>query len=253
MNKNTNTIIFIIILLLQFTLPNNVFAQQKTHKWTYDDDYTGQDEWGNMEGYETCKEGAKQSPIKINDTTVKNMPEISLNYKKAEGILKIDKQSFIVTVSNGGSLEYDNNSYKLKTIEIHSPSGHHIKGRFYPVEIHLIHQDINYKKIAISILANIGKENPALDILLENVESISDTPKKISIDVESLLSGINKNSYYRYEGSLPYPPCSENVTWLIPKTTITISNEQLGKLVKYTGRNTRLPQPVYIRKILETP
>ncbi len=243
----SNIRIFIFIPL--FIIFNSQVHAAPLPYWSYDDDYNGQEDWGYTKGYEICESGANQSPITIGQTKTAILPKLEFYYKDIGGLLMITDKSFIFKIKEGGMLNYNNMSYALQTIELHSPSGHRIRNKFYPLEIHLIHKDVHGNTIIIAVFARIGEGNPALEQILTQAQEKN--LKRFTVNnILSLIS--SEYSYYAYDGSLPYPPCTEGVKWKILKTPITISNDQLGKIVEYIGRNTRLPQPLYIREILET-
>lgn len=222
-----------------------IAAGEQNPVWSYDDDYTGQEEWGAMKGYEICRDGTKQSPVNISFTDTLSLPPINLNYKQASGTLVVTDKSFIMQVADGGILVYGDKSYILQTIEIHSPNEHKIREKFYPAEIHFIHKGSSGDLLIVAVFADVGNENPAIETMLKHAAA----KDKFTVDINSLLPALK--TYYSYDGSLPYPPCTENVHWKIIKTPITISHNQLSLIGSYVGRNARLPQPLYIRRVLE--
>lgn len=59
-------------------------------------------------------------------------------------------------------------------------------------------------------------------------------------------------SYYRLNGSLTTPPCTEGVRWFILKDTIEASQEQIDKFHNVIGTDTNSPtQPINARVILQ--
>ena len=58
--------------------------------------------------------------------------------------------------------------------------------------------------------------------------------------------------YYRFNGSLTTPPCSEGVRWLVLKQPIVASQDQIEAMTKAVGHaNNRPLQPVNARIILQ--
>jgi len=218
---------------------------QARAEWTYDDDYTGQEDWGNIKGYELCNDGKAQSPITISYTKNVTLPPFRAEYKTANAKLETSDKSFIINLKNAGEISVDGISYSLQKIEFHSPSEHVIRDNYYPLEIHLVHKSATGKILIIAIFANKGFENSALAPISKTTVS-----QNFELNFGELLP--KSLGYYSYTGSLPYPPCTEGVKWLIMKSPITISSPQLAGITKFFGRNARLPQPVYLREILET-
>ncbi|WP_415325517.1 carbonic anhydrase family protein [Chryseobacterium sp. MMS23-Vi53] len=58
-------------------------------------------------------------------------------------------------------------------------------------------------------------------------------------------------SYYQYSGSLTTPPCSDNVTWIVFKNPINMSENEIKDIAKHLPKNNNRPiQPLNDRKIL---
>ncbi len=218
--------------------------------WSYDDDNDGQEDWGAIKGYETCESGSNQSPVIIAYTKKSTLPKLDFKHDKISGLLMFTRKSFIFKVKESTILQYGETPYSLQSIELHSPSGHRVKDHFHPLEIHLIHKDMQGNNMIVAVFADLGAENPAIKTLLK--QAALKNLRRFSLNNANTLIS-SADSYFAYDGSLPYPPCTENVKWRVLKEPITISEQQLGEITDYIGRNTRLPQPLYMREILETP
>lgn len=71
-----------------------------------------------------------------------------------------------------------------------------------------------------------------------------------AFDANTLLP--ENRAYYRFSGSLTTPPCSEDVRWLVLKTPLTASREQLEAFVhNMHAPNNRPLQKVNGRPILQ--
>lgn len=213
-------------------------------EWTYDDDYTGQEDWGSLPGYGLCRSGLRQSPIVISFTKeIQDVRPLNFTYKAGQALSKRSNKSFIIDTRKSGFVRADNTVYWLKTIELHSPSEHMVRETYYPLEIHLVHESSKGKKLIIAVFAKIGTANPI-------IENIIAAKTVFPLDVTHLLP--KARAYYGYTGSLTHPPCTEGVEWRILKTPIELSKAQLSAITKVVGRNARLPQPLYMREIIET-
>ena len=57
-------------------------------------------------------------------------------------------------------------------------------------------------------------------------------------------------NYYRYDGSLTTPPCSEGVKWIVLTTPIEMSEAQIAAFKAIIHDNNRPVQPLNGRKLL---
>jgi carbonic anhydrase len=58
-----------------------------------------------------------------------------------------------------------------------------------------------------------------------------------------------ERAYYRYEGSLTTPPCTEGVRWLVLEEASSLSAVQVAKYLKLIGEDARGPQPLNGRPV----
>jgi len=69
----------------------------------------------------------------------------------------------------------------------------------------------------------------------------------ISLKLASLIGG-NLDEFWRYEGSLTTPPCTEGVIWTIFKTPTMFTESRLEAFRNNTSlENSRSPQPLFNR------
>ena len=150
--------------------------------------------------------------------------------------------------------------YKLQSFHFHLYSEHRIENKQYPMEMHLVHKNLNKEdslneNLVIAILFDYkdDKENKFLnDINLAKEKKINDA---------SIVDLINKNyPFYYYKGSTTTIPCSENVNWIVFKNIRSMSFEQFNKFknwvensnINYYGTgygNARGPKKLNGRKI----
>lgn len=53
----------------------------------------------------------------------------------------------------------------------------------------------------------------------------SEYPFKEEISIDDLLGDVNRESYYRYNGSLTTPSCNEAAVWTVFKETIKVDED----------------------------
>lgn len=210
--------------------------------WSYDNDGTGQEEWGYMaKDYAACAEGHEQSPIIIGEVIRKKLPPLVFDYVPSRASIHHDSNSLTVEFENGNILTDGDSDYELESMTLHTPSEHKVRDMFWMLEIELLHHTAKGKQLIVSVFANVGAPNKALQAVLDH--PTGDTEFNPAL----LLPKVR--DYYSYSGSLTTPPCEEGIEWRLLTHAITLSHDQLAQLGKLVGRNARLPQPVYMRTV----
>ncbi|NBT82100.1 MAG: hypothetical protein EBT56_10825 [Betaproteobacteria bacterium] len=57
-------------------------------------------------------------------------------------------------------------------------------------------------------------------------------------------------SAFLFSGSLSFPPCTENVLWLLAKESIILTRSQFVELASLMGKGSRPLQPLNGRPVL---
>ncbi len=226
---------------------------EKEHKshWSYSGD-TGPAHWGDLKDeYFMCKEGKNQSPIDVNRVIEADLPKLDITY--AGNAVSVVNNGHTIKVNTQGKNEIvvDGVTFTLKQFHFHTPSENTIKGEQFPMEVHFVHLDKDGNIAVIGIMFKEGKRNAAVDKFLSKL------PKEIN-HIALLDEMFNpgelfpkKLDYYRFNGSLTTPPCTEGVRWILLKHEVEASKEQLSKMRKVMGKNNRPVQPLNARCILE--
>ena len=98
-----------------------------------------------------------------------------------------------------------------------------------------------------------GKEHSLIRTLWTNLpleKNKAITRPEVKIDPSQLIPA--KRGYYTFSGSLTTPPCTEDVLWLVLKTPIQVSKEQLAGFGSIYKNNARPVQAVNARTIKES-
>ena len=127
--------------------------------------------------------------------------------------------------------------YKLQSFHFHLYSEHRIENKQYPMEMHLVHKNLNKddslnENLVIAILFDYkdDKENKFLNDIKKK--------KKKKINDASIMDLINKNdAFYYYKGSTTTIPCSENVNWIVFKDIRSMSFEQFNKFKNWVEKS----------------
>ena len=227
-------------------------AQAK--EWSYTGE-TGANFWGNLDSeFEACSLGQAQSPINIESSVGSNLGSLELNYQDTPLKIVKNKRTIRVNYQPGSYLTLDDRKYELLQFHFHQPSEHLILGQAADMEAHFVHKDRETGDLVVlAVLMSEGKINQALDRVWNKIP-YSDRTEEVSnliINASNLLPE-DIYRYYRYQGSLTTPPCSENVTWLVLKQPIEISKLQIDRFLKIVGNNARPVQPLNDRILSES-
>jgi carbonic anhydrase len=227
---------------------------QRPVHWSYTEE-GGPEGWAKLSPvYADCGSGKSQSPINLLSNSGKGTPALKIEYKTTK--LEISHNAHVeelinnghtiqVTPQKGSTISYDGKVYRLKQFHFHTPSEHTINGKHFPMEIHLVHQADDKSLAVIGVLVQAGKHNKNFDQLIKYLPNTVGVNKSYdSVNIE-IGSNVPKDLYaYHYVGSLTTPPCTENVQWLVMKTPISMSREQIAAFSSRLKNNNRPTQPM---------
>ncbi len=255
MNKERK--ILFLTILASFALFVNaplLCASEQAPHWSYEGE-EGPEHWGEITDlYRMCSEGKNQSPIDLTVDVHAGLPELVFDYHSSD-IREINTgHSIQQNVQPGSYLTITSRDvrYQLKQFHFHSPSEHKINGRSYAMELHFVHVSDTGALAVVGVMIDEGDEHPVLNQLWswmpENAGDTSEQP--IGIEETNLLPPTRE--YFAYSGSLTTPPCSEGVAWIVLKTPIEASAEQIARFKERVGPATNRPvQPHNARLILD--
>ncbi len=218
--------------------------------WTYAGG-NGPSRWATIRPpYHACGNGRKQSPVNIAKFYQDDLPPLDLTYHAVPLSLINTGRTVLLPYPDGSGFMADGLFYALRQIVFHTPSEHYIDGAPYPVEVQLIHRADDGTQAIVSVMMKVGKNNPVLAGILQNVP-VQTFAQKTVPTVKYSARGLMPQTleHYRYEGSLTVPPCSEGVIWFVMKTPLEISEEQIRAFQGLFPVNARPIQPLNDRVI----
>ncbi|KFW81606.1 Carbonic anhydrase 15, partial [Manacus vitellinus] len=232
-------------------------------QWCYDsqDPQCGPSHWKELKA--SC-DGNKQSPVNIDrrrlqrdsglgdilfegyDQAPPGKWKLTNNGHTVMLSLASESASEHITISGGGLP----GRYCALQLHFHwgSPAGngseHTLDGHQLPMELHIVHMNVKYRTLAEAKghpngLAVLGffyqvSETPntnynTIVVGLRNVSHAGDSVDLAStFRLSTLLPRAGRLSgYYRYQGSLTTPDCSEVVVWTVFEEPVEIGREQV--------------------------
>ncbi|MGE8559959.1 MAG: carbonic anhydrase [Acinetobacter sp.] len=231
---------------------NYSFAAEGTlFDWGYAKQ-TAPAQWGKIKPeYQAC-EGVNQAPINIDQTISAKLPALKLNYSSKADTIINNHRTVQINFAEGNTLELDHKLFHLKQFHLHSPSENTIKGKSFAMEMHLVHATEQGELAVVAVMFEEGQENKKLEKLWKEL------PKKagnaVQLKHQDLAAAFlpEKLDYYRFNGSLTTPPCSEGVRWIVLKDIQQASKQQIkafSSLLEHP--NNRPVQPTNARLVLE--
>jgi len=263
---------FLIGMIIEVTKDRTLFFDpptQNASQWSYIG-LTSPPEWGNLStDYKTCGVGRLQSPININrgiNSGWVNDPSDNNEVGMLGDVVTLPSGTVTVrsriedfapvfycqnvacmSVSIPGVGDFSSDRFLFRT-----PSEHVYDGLGSEVEIQFYatgQDNGSFNGTVVSVLYTLNA--PETDVFNSSasqtvvllIQSVG-ASGEAEVDLSTLLPSL-QYGYYAYNGSLPYPPCSEGYRYMVMKAAVQIA-PQLGELysqyVDYPG-NARSQQP----------
>lgn len=255
-----------------------VIATAGAQTWSYDrdDEVNGPDHW--EDSYPDCGR-MKQSPINIKTADgqrKKNraLPNIVWHGGTPEETHTVTNNGYAIQTTatyfkdiilTGGIMD---KNYTLAKVQVHwDNSEHKINGRYDDGEIHFHFEDkvngadANEGRTIIGVMIAKGDRNKDMQPFFDSVASVTQpgTSVEATFTLDDWLPRSFDDDYYTYSGSLTYPPCTQNVQWIIPRRKITCSKSQLATLKTLLNdegdvnkRAYRPEQKLFARKVFKS-
>lgn len=215
-------------------------------EWGYGK-HNGPEDWGKVS--KTCASGKNQSPIDVSNVISADMQDLSISYNgQVVGLLN-NGHTLQAIVEGDNFLSVDGREFELKQFHFHTPSENLIKSKQYPLEAHLVHADRDGNLAVVAVMFEIDKENAQLAKLSAELPKEGATVTlNDSFAVADMLPAYD--AFYRFNGSLTTPPCSEGVRWFVLEKTQPLSVAQKKALNKVMGNNNRPVQNIWARRVM---
>ncbi|MBK9229427.1 MAG: carbonic anhydrase family protein [Anaerolineae bacterium] len=244
--------VLMLALALMLMIGRVALASEGTH-WSYGGE-SGPDHWGDLSpDYAACATGVEQSPVDIPADAALNAGDISFSYQPSAVNIVNNGHTVQVNYDPGSAITLNGVRYDLVQFHFHAHSEHALAGELEPMEAHLVHKNAKGGLAVVGVLLKAGSENPAYAAVLNNLPAEEGEPHAVSgasVDANQLLP--TTRTYWRYNGSLTTPPCSEGVQWLVLNTPVELSDAQIAGYTAIYNANARPLQAFNTRAFVLT-
>ncbi|KAG2484860.1 hypothetical protein HYH03_016346 [Edaphochlamys debaryana] len=245
----------------------------------WDHGFNGAD-WSGVDGDGNpwqCLSGTRQSPISIPEptTTVFGTAQIPASFRtnwtyptlvsngsniEVEWLSPFTSSVLITAANTSGAtitsvldLPADAPSQRVTAeplqFHFHALSEHTIDGRYYPLELHIVHRVTDLPACAavggcftvtgvVFELVDAPDNQllePILDFAPTREGTINVVPANVNIELNSFIPAPSQRTYVTYPGSLTTPPCSEGLLWHVFTEPQTISVNQWARFRNLTS------------------
>jgi len=127
----------------------------------------GPKHWGMLtDEYMTCETGNRQSPINISMTHHgDHQQKLVFHYQTSQLHEMNNGHTIQVSHVSGCRVDLNDRNYKLRQFHFHAPSEHHIEGKAFPMEMHLVHQDETGHVLVLAVMMETDATQPVLSKL----------------------------------------------------------------------------------------
>lgn len=216
--------------------------------WSYSGP-EGPEYWGRLDpAWATCATGQQESPIDLSGALTADLGTLDLQWRTLPARVFDTGHAIQAEASPGSNLTLGGKGYQLLQFHVHQPSEHLLNGHRYPLEIHFVHAAPDGTLGVVGVFAEPGEANPVVDTVLAATASAGAADDRPMLDLAALLP--EQRGFFRYEGSLTTPPCSETVNWVVLTQPITVSAAQIEGFARLHPGNVRPLQSLNRRFLL---
>ena len=207
---------------------------------------------GDEEEATECADGDGQSPIDLPLKIARSaLPDLRFDYQESHVAIANTGHSVQYSYDPGSTLWVGEDPYQLIQFHFHAHSEHSLGGFLTPLELHLVHKNEAEQLLVVGALVVPGWHNETLDAAdwpeLPSLETGEVDFPDDNFNARELVPG---GPTYRYTGSLTAPPCSNDVSWIVFRRPIVMSEEQIATFTTLYPDNYRDVQPLGDRELL---
>ncbi|MEM7378307.1 MAG: carbonic anhydrase family protein [Pseudomonadota bacterium] len=233
------------------TSPEGVTTLTHQTAWQYDGD-GAPSAWHTLDPAFAACAGANQSPVDIRGTVDAELPPLAFHYTQQSQAVTNDGRTVQFSYPEPHHMRLDGKRYALQHIALHAPSENRIDGEAFALELQLTHRTRDGDTAIVSVLGALGGDNPDFDDIMYAFPALPGHAVRRAKPIDPARLLPDDHAYYRFNGSLTTPPCTEGVVWLVLKSPVRVSAAQVHALSTAIGQDNNRPvQPLNARLVLE--
>lgn len=243
----------VVGIALTFIILVGVALADEGPKWGYSG-AEGPANWGALDPqYSLCSTGKEQSPVDIPANAAVNPADITFKYAPSGLTVLNNGHTIQANYDPGSAIIVGGKTYNLLQFHFHAKSEHTLNGQPTDMEIHFVHQAADKQLAVVGVMLKRGAENRAYAPVMVSIPTQPGDPKPVAgVTVNAADMLPPDHAYYRYNGSLTTPPCSEGMQWLVMTTPVQLSDAQMAAYEKVFPNTARPVQALLGRVFLLT-
>jgi len=209
--------------------------------WSYEGTANGPTKWGDLDASNrVCSIGSQQSPIDVGEGIKAQLPPVRVTWARSVATIENNGHTIQGNLAESSTLAIgDGGNFRLVQFHFHHPSEHLIAGKRFAMEVHFVHANAANSLAVLAVMMTAGRANAVFNKIVSTMPEKEGPPVKAddAINPNGLLPA--GRSYFRYQGSLTTPPCSETVDWLLLTEPIQAAQADIARFGKLYAMNAR--------------
>ena len=208
-------------------------------RWGYEG-AAGPASWARLHPeFAACAAGSRQSPIDIRDGIKVQLEPPTFDYRPSSFQVVDNGHTIQVNLGAGNFIDVMGRRYELQQFHFHRPSEERVDGKVFDMVVHLVHQATDGRVAVVAVLLEQGSAHELVQSVWNNLplERGEAVAARTLLDPARLLPA--EQRYFTYMGSMTTPPCTEGVLWMVMKSPVAISAEQLAVFARLYPMNAR--------------
>lgn len=220
--------------------------------WTYEGE-EGPEHWGDLSAdFKVCKLGVQQTPIDIRAGTRAELATVVPSFQPMPLKILNNGHTIQTNCEPGSRTTINGEAFDLLQFHFHHPSEHLLSGKAFEMELHFVHKSAAGQLAVLGIFIQPGAENAALAPVWAAMPKEAGEEQVIGTTITPADLLPADRGFFRYQGSLTTPPCSEGVLWTVFRQPIEASPAQIRQFAELFANNARPVMPLNQRFLLES-